>query len=119
MMNNDEPSTPRLHSSSQPGLLDRLRRAARWTPTVALFVAAPKCVACVAAYLGIGAALGLRFGAPEICGATASMPAAWIASVAALSFLQIALFPNRRFAAFLLQHAKRAFARKTAATRCC
>jgi len=42
-----------------------------WLGGTALGVLAPKCFACLAAYLGLGALIGLR-AAPEICGAAPS-----------------------------------------------
>jgi hypothetical protein len=39
-----------------------------WLLPAALFAVAPKCLLCLLAYAGLGAALGL--GGPEICGAT-------------------------------------------------
>ena len=44
------------------------RRASRWLLPATLFALTPKCFLCLAAYAGIGAALGL--GGPEICGAS-------------------------------------------------
>ena len=44
-------------------------RPVRLLAPVALLALAPKCLLCVAAYAGIGAALGL--GGPELCGAPA------------------------------------------------
>jgi len=46
------------------------RRPLRWLLPAALLAFMPKCLLCLAAYAGIGAALG--FGGPEICGATSS-----------------------------------------------
>ena len=48
-------------------MLDRLR-GWRWLVSGAALALAPKCLLCLAAYAGIGAALGL--GGPEICGAS-------------------------------------------------
>jgi hypothetical protein len=50
----------------QPSSADRLRRAARWLAAGAWVGLAPKCGLCVMAYLGAGAALGLKV--PEFCG---------------------------------------------------
>jgi hypothetical protein len=55
-------------------------RAVRWLWPAALLALTPKCVLCVLAYAGVGAALGL--GGPEICGATAGSPAAWASALA-------------------------------------
>jgi sulfite exporter TauE/SafE len=54
--------------SQQP--VNLFRRSRRWLLPAALFVLAPKCVLCLLAYAGIGAALGLS--GPEICGASSS-----------------------------------------------
>ncbi|MDB6165851.1 MAG: hypothetical protein JWQ83_991 [Lacunisphaera sp.] len=48
-------------------MLDRLRDW-RWLVSGTALALVPKCLLCVAAYAGIGAALGL--GGPEICGAS-------------------------------------------------
>lgn len=52
------------------------RRAVRWLLPTALLAVTPKCLLCVAGYAGLGVALGL--GGPEICGASADTPVAWI-----------------------------------------
>jgi hypothetical protein len=44
---------------------------------VVLLTFTPKCVLCLAAYLAAGTAL--RFGAPEICGATPGSAGLWLA----------------------------------------
>jgi hypothetical protein len=49
-----------------PSAPERLRR---WLVPVTLLTLTPKCVLCVLAYTGLGAALGL--GGPELCGAVA------------------------------------------------
>ena len=51
------------------------RRAVRWLWPAALLALMPKCLLCLAAYAGIGAALG--FGGPEICGASSGMIGPW------------------------------------------
>jgi hypothetical protein len=61
------------------------RRAGRWLLPTALLALAPKCLLCVAAYVGLGTALGLR--TPEICGASADSVGAWATS---LTWLAIA-----------------------------
>ncbi len=58
----------------------RSRRAVPWLLPTALLALAPKCLLCVAAYAGFGAALGL--GGPEICGAAAGAPGSWASSLA-------------------------------------
>jgi hypothetical protein len=68
-----------------------VRRAARWFWPAALFALTPKCLLCVLAYAGLGAALGL--GGPEICGASAGAPATWTFSLAWLGIASgISLF---------------------------
>ena len=54
----------------------RLSRAVRWLLPAALFALAPKCLLCVLAYAGLGAALGL--GGREMCGAPADVPEVWM-----------------------------------------
>jgi len=54
------------------------RRTARWLAPAALLALAPKCLLCVLAYFGLGAALGL--GGPEICGASGGSQAPWASS---------------------------------------
>jgi len=46
-----------------------------WLIPAALLAVVPKCMLCLLAYAGIGAALGL--GGPELCGATTE-PARWL-----------------------------------------
>lgn len=58
----------------------RAGRAVRWLLPTALFALTPKCLLCVAAYAGLGAALGL--GGPEICGASAGSRDSWASSLA-------------------------------------
>jgi hypothetical protein len=57
-------------------LAEKIRRPSRWLALGALAAFGPKCVVCVAAYVGIGAALGL--GGSEICGAPANSSDAWM-----------------------------------------
>jgi len=47
-----------------------------------LLAITPKCLMCVLAYVGLGAALG--FGGPEICGASGGTQAPWASSLALL-----------------------------------
>jgi hypothetical protein len=56
------------------------RRSVRWLLPATLLALTPKCLLCVLAYAGLGAALGL--GGPEICGAPAGSPASWVSSLA-------------------------------------
>jgi len=51
------------------------RRTVRWLVPAALLTLMPKCLLCLAAYAGIGAALG--FGGPEICGASSNTIGPW------------------------------------------
>jgi hypothetical protein len=59
------------------------RRAVGWFLPAAMFALTPKCVICVVAYAGLGAALGL--GRSEICGASAGSPGSWASWLAWLS----------------------------------
>ena len=57
------------------------RRALRWLLPAALLALTPKCVLCVLAYVGAGAALGI--GGPEWCRAEgAAEEVSWITSLA-------------------------------------
>jgi hypothetical protein len=56
------------------------RRAIRWLVPTALLALMPKCVVCVLAYVGIGAALGL--GGPEWCRAGGNARFAWMTVLA-------------------------------------
>jgi hypothetical protein len=51
-----------------PRPVELFRGARNWLVPAALLAVAPKCLLCLAAYIGIGTALG--FGGPELCGAT-------------------------------------------------
>ena len=55
------------------------RRVIRWLWPAALLALAPKCVLCLLAYAGLGAAFGV--GGPEICGASAGASAAWASTL--------------------------------------
>lgn len=55
---------------------DVLRRTRGWLIPAALLALAPKCVLCLLAYAGAGAALGL--GGPELCGAAAGPAGQWL-----------------------------------------
>jgi hypothetical protein len=71
-----------MTATNRPRRRGDLRRGAwRWLAPAALLALAPKCLLCVLAYAGLGAALGL--GGPEICGAPAAAPAGWMALPAA------------------------------------
>lgn len=58
--------------SPRPQPASNLRRARGWLLPAALLALTPKCVLCLLAYAGLGAALG--FGGPEFCGATGNAP---------------------------------------------
>lgn len=60
--------------------------AVRWLLPVALLAITPKCVLCVLAYAGLGAALGL--GGPEICGTSTGSVVSW---TSALAWLGVAI----------------------------
>ena len=49
-------------------------RAIRWLSIAAIVALAPKCLLCLAAYAGVGAALGTTLGGLEICGAPSGGP---------------------------------------------
>lgn len=59
-----------------PRLVEILRRPGNWLATGALVALAPKCLLCLAAYAGLGAAFGL--GGPEICGASSGVAESWM-----------------------------------------
>ena len=61
-------------------LSSRVGRAVRWLLPTALLALTPKCLLCIAAYAGLGAALG--FGGPEMCGAPNTTPMSWVSLVA-------------------------------------
>lgn len=64
------------------------RRAGRWLVPLALVALAPKCLVCLAAYAGIGAALGLSLAGPELCGAAPmGFPLGAMAWLAAVGFV--------------------------------
>jgi hypothetical protein len=68
-----------------PAEFSRLLRG--WVLPAAMLALAPKCVLCVLAYAGLGAAIGL--GAPELCGATGTVDRLplLLGSLAATGFL--------------------------------
>ncbi len=61
-------------------LPDFRRRSALWLTASALLALTPKCLLCLLAYAGLGAALGL--GGPEMCGAPATSTGSWTAALA-------------------------------------
>jgi hypothetical protein len=77
-------------------LPDFRRRSSLWLAVSALLALTPKCLLCVLAYAGIGAALGL--GGPEMCGAPAGSTGSW-ASALALSGITLGVvgFLGRAF----------------------
>ena len=74
-----------MNMRSQPGEL--VRRLRGWLVPAALLALAPKCVLCLLAYAGLGAALGL--GGPEICGAAAP-DRPWAAGLPMLGLMLVA-----------------------------
>jgi len=62
------------------GRTEFVRRAVHWLVPAALLALTPKCLLCVLAYAGVGAALGL--GGPEICGGSGGSPGARASSLA-------------------------------------
>ena len=56
----------------RPRLVEFFCRCNRWLTGAALFALAPKCLLCLAAYTGLGAAVGLS--GPELCGAVVDSP---------------------------------------------
>jgi len=72
-----------------------LRRPFRWLGPAAVLALMPKCVGCVLAYAGIGAALGLP--GPEFCDPAAGTPGWWAPALASFSLaLGIAGWLTRR-----------------------
>jgi len=51
--------------------MSRWRAKLPWLGGAALFALAPKCLLCLAAYLGLGTLFGLRLAALELCGTPA------------------------------------------------
>jgi hypothetical protein len=68
---------------SPESLRQRLAGARGWLVPAALLALAPKCVLCLLAYAGLGAALGL--GGPELCGASgdATISSVWLPALGA------------------------------------
>lgn len=64
---------------------ESLRRVVRWLVPAAALTLMPKCVLCAAAYLGLGAALGLS--TPELCGASPNAVPTWALAASAGSLL--------------------------------
>ncbi len=60
-------------------LPDFRRHSSLWLAVSALLALTPKCLLCVLAYAGIGAALGL--GGPEMCGVPASSTGSWVSAL--------------------------------------
>lgn len=75
-----------------------LHRPTGWIPPVVLLALIPKCFLCLAAYTGMGAALGLS--GPEICGAAADPTFPWM-SVLVLGGVAASLV------CFYVQHRRR------------
>ena len=57
-------------------------RAVRWLGPATLLALAPKCVVCVLAYAGLGAALG--WSGPELCGEPTGESGSWSSMLALL-----------------------------------
>lgn len=93
------------------------KRFSRWLPGIALLVAIPKCFACVIAYASLTAAITGRLANAEICGRDPRFSWHWVALAVGLSFLQIALFPNRRFGPRRRPKARREMATTSSETR--
>ena len=55
-------------------------RAVRWLWPATVLAVLPKCLVCVFAYAGVGAALGL--GGPELCGGSNASPLGWATALA-------------------------------------
>jgi hypothetical protein len=70
------------------------RRSVRWLGPAALLALTPKCLLCVLAYAGLGAAIGLR--GPEICGAPSGAPGSWALALAGGGAVGIAGWLMRR-----------------------
>jgi hypothetical protein len=58
-----------------PKRAEIIRRSSRWATTFVVLALAPKCVWCVAAYLGVATTFG--FGMSEICGAAPGSLGDW------------------------------------------
>jgi uncharacterized membrane protein YjjB (DUF3815 family) len=85
-----------MSSTLQPPehALRRLARTRGWLIPAAFLGLAPKCVLCLLAYAGLGAALGL--GGPEICGASSGATGHWTVWLAALGIATgLAMFLSR------------------------
>lgn len=67
-----------------------LRRIPGWLAPLVLLAAVPKCLLCVLAYAGLGAALGIG-GAVELCGGPVTHPLGWSA-VSAITGAGLAAF---------------------------
>ena len=65
------------------------RRPFGWLATGALLAFAPKCLLCLLAYMGLGAALGL--GGPEICGAPNDPTVHWPTWLSTLSLVALVI----------------------------
>jgi len=76
--------------------IEFFRRPLRWLLPVALLALTPKCFLCLAAYAGLGAALGL--GGPEICGAPSGTihPWAWSLAFGGLTLGVLSYYARRR-----------------------
>ena len=73
-----------------PPRTEFFRRAVRWLFPAAVLALTPKCLVCLLAYAGLGAALGL--GGPELCGASGTPdlwapPLVWLGAAIGLATL--------------------------------
>ena len=75
----------------------RWRRSLRWGAGAALLALTPKCLLCAAAYLGLGAVLGVT--GPELCGASPASGPSWLIPAVIAALLAAATYrwwPHRR-----------------------
>ena len=69
-----------MNLPNQSQLTKRFTGYVGWLLPAALLALMPKCLLCLTAYAGLGAALGL--GGPEICGASSGTMGPWVWSLA-------------------------------------
>ncbi len=91
-----------------PRRVEIIRRSSGWLTAAALLTLVPKCVLCAAAYVGLGAALGL--GGPELCGGSSSPTVPWALR---LSALVVTLGVISLVTSFRCHHARTELAAKT------
>lgn len=83
-----------MKSTPKSRRADRRGRLLRWGLGAALLALTPKCLVCVAAYLGIVGLLGLKV--PELCGASRSGVSAWVWSAIVVIVVAITVLLWRR-----------------------